>query len=145
MKLIGMLSDVVSALFKKPATTKYPYVKTEPPERYRAKLAYTASNCTGCMQCVRDCPTRTIKIIVIDRKTKQFVMTYNIGECVYCKQCVYNCKFDALHMTNKMWESAAGSKGGFQMYYGKKEYIDRILAESNNPSSQSTVIEEKQS
>ena len=141
MKLIGMLADVLRSIFIKPATTKYPYIKQDPPERYRAKLAYTAANCTGCMQCVRDCPTQTIKILVIDRKAKQFVMTYNIGECVYCKQCVYNCKFDALHMTNKLWEAASDSKAGFQMIYGKRENIDKVLAESAEKNSKTTAEE----
>ena len=68
MKLVECYLMLFQHCLKRPATTKYPYVKTDPPERYRAKLAYTASNCTGCMQCVRDCPTRTIKIIVVDRK-----------------------------------------------------------------------------
>ncbi|MHC1770969.1 MAG: 4Fe-4S binding protein [Flexilinea sp.] len=127
MKLIGMFQDLIESLFKKSATQTYPYKKNPVPDRYHGRLDYDASKCTGCMMCVRDCPAETIKIKVIDRKTKQFVMTYNIGECVYCKQCVFNCKFDALHMTNLMWESASDSKEGFQLYFGKQEHIDGLL------------------
>lgn len=128
MKLIGIIKDAVTSLFKKPATITYPFKEEPVPKRYRARLDYNALKCTGCMLCMRDCPANTIKINVIDRKAKQFVMTYNIGECVYCMQCVFNCRFDALHMTNKNWESASDAKKTFQLYYGKKEHIDTLLA-----------------
>ncbi len=138
MRLIGMLQDVVKSLFVKPSTQNYPYKKRAVPARYHGRLEYDATKCTGCMMCVRDCPAETIKIEIVDRKAKQFFMTYNIGECVYCKQCVYNCRFDALHMTNQMWESASDTKEGFQLYFGKQEYIDAFLenkAAGNNPAA----------
>jgi len=131
MKLIGMIQDVLSSMFKKSATISYPFKPSPPPERYHGRLDYNAAKCTGCMLCTRDCPAQTIQIKVIDRKAKQFVMTYNIGECVFCKQCVFNCKFDALHMTNLMWESASDSKDGFQLYFGRQEHIDSLLKQKN--------------
>ncbi len=138
MRLIGMLGDVVKSLFAKSATQNYPYKKKDVPERYHGRLDYDATKCTGCMMCVRDCPTETIKIEIVDRKTKQFFMTYNIGECVYCKQCVYNCRFDALHMTNKMWESASDQRETFQLYFGKQEYIDAFLEKRAAESTPAT-------
>lgn len=140
MKIIGMIQDVIASLFTKTATQPYPFKKRPVPERFRGRLDYIAPNCTGCMMCVRDCPSDTIKIKIIDRKTKQFVMTYNIGECVFCKQCVINCRFDALHMTNQMWESASDSKEGFQLYFGKQEHIDAVLAMQS--AEKSSTIEE---
>ena len=129
MKLIGMFKDAAKSLISKPATVPYPVVRKEAPERYHGMLDWDPTKCTGCTLCMKDCPASTIKIHIIDRKTKQFVMSYNIGRCVYCKQCVQNCKFGALHMTNKNWESAAPSKDSFQVYFGKKELIDKVMAE----------------
>jgi formate hydrogenlyase subunit 6/NADH:ubiquinone oxidoreductase subunit I len=140
MKLIGIINDAVTSLFRKPATIAYPAKNKPVPERYRARLDYNASKCTGCMLCMRDCPTNTIKINVIDRKAKQFVMTYNIGECVYCMQCVFNCRFDALQMTNKCWESASDAKKTFQIYYGKKEHIDFLLANKDQPAADQSEV-----
>ena len=127
MKLIGMLQDVLSSAVKVSATEKYPKVRKEAPERYHGRLAYDPNQCKGCLACMRSCPTSTIQIHVIDRKAKQYVMSYNIGRCVTCAQCVEECKFGALTMTNQNWENASPSKGCFDIYYGSKENIEKVL------------------
>ncbi len=49
MKLIGMLNEVVTSLFKKAVTVKYPESDVPVPERYRGRLDYAPDKCTGCM------------------------------------------------------------------------------------------------
>lgn len=129
--LIGMFTEAAGSLLKKTATVPYPVVRNEVPKRYHGRLDYDPTKCMGCMLCMKDCPAQTITIHIIDRKAKQFVMSYNIGHCIYCKQCVQNCKFGALSMTNQMWETAAPSKDSFQCYFGKQEYIDGLLAKQS--------------
>lgn len=127
MKLLGMISDEIESLFSKTATVSYPKKEYQVPERFHGLLDYDPSKCVGCSMCMRDCPAATIHIYPVDRKNKQFVMSYNIGQCCYCKQCVLNCKFNALSMTNKGWESASLYKKEFQLYFGTKENINKVL------------------
>jgi formate hydrogenlyase subunit 6/NADH:ubiquinone oxidoreductase subunit I len=55
-------------------------------------------------------------------------MEYHADRCTYCAQCVQNCRFDCLGMSPTQWELAALTKQPFEVYYGKEEDIQAILA-----------------
>lgn len=92
-----MIREVLKSLFKKPATSRYPFVKTAMPEKFRGKLKFYPERCIGCKLCMRDCPSNAIKIIKVGEKS--FEAEIDLGKCIYCAQCVDSCLKKALEAT----------------------------------------------
>lgn len=92
-----MVREVLTSLFRKPATVFYPYVKVLMPDRFRGKIKFTPSRCIGCKLCMRDCPTNCITITKVG--DKQFQADFDLDRCIYCAQCVDTCPKDALEAT----------------------------------------------
>jgi len=137
MKFGTMLKDIVESFFKKTATQMYPEEKIAPPERYRGELMYDPKACTGCCLCTKDCPSKAIELVILDRAAKRFVLKYHRDRCVYCGQCVVNCKFKCMGMSNEDWEHAVLKKD-FMVYYGKDEDVAQFLESLTAPTAEST-------
>jgi len=92
-----MFREAFSHLLKKPATIKYPFVKSEMPDNFRGKLIFDQSSCIGCKICMKDCPAFAITITKIADKV--FDAFIDLDKCIYCAQCVDSCPKNALHAT----------------------------------------------
>lgn len=92
-----MVGEVLTSLFRKPATVLYPYFKVKMPNRFRGKIKFTPSLCIGCKLCMRDCPTNCITITKVGEK--QFQAEFDLDRCIYCAQCVDTCPKRALEAT----------------------------------------------
>jgi len=130
MTIGAMLGDILESLFKKPVTERYPFERKPAPERLRGKLYWEPEKCSGCQLCVKDCPADAIELIVLDKVAKRFVMRYNPARCTYCGQCVDNCRFDCLGLSSEEWELAALNRDAFEVFYGKEEDIETLLAQT---------------
>jgi formate hydrogenlyase subunit 6/NADH:ubiquinone oxidoreductase subunit I len=128
MKFAMMLKDVLRSFVQSPITEKYPFVKKPAPDRLRGKLTWNPEKCSGCCLCSKDCPSNAIELITIDKKAKRFVMRYHEDRCTYCVQCVQNCRFECLGMSSSDWEMAALTKAPFDVYYGKDDDVNAVLA-----------------
>lgn len=124
-----MVTDVVRSFFQKPVTQKYPFERTAAPDRFRGKLVWDLSKCTGCQLCIKDCPADALELITIDRATKRFVMRFHSDRCTYCAQCVVNCRFKCLELSHEEWELAALNKDPFTVNYGRTEDVESFLAQ----------------
>ncbi len=124
MPIGSMVSDVVRSFFTKPVTRQYPFERKEAPEKFRGKLVWDLSNCTGCQLCIKDCPAEAIELVVMDRANKRFVMRFHSDRCTYCSQCVVNCRFKCLSLSSGDWELASMDKKAFTVYYGRNEDVD---------------------
>jgi formate hydrogenlyase subunit 6/NADH:ubiquinone oxidoreductase subunit I len=93
-----MIKEVLGTIFKKPATTKYPYTKAEVPEGFRGEIIFHADKCIGCKLCMKDCPTGAITIKEVGEK--KFEAVIDLGKCIYCAQCVDSCPKKALEVTS---------------------------------------------
>ena len=127
MKFPTMLGDVMQSLVRKPITERYPFERKEAPENLRGRVEYDATKCTGCTLCVKDCPSKALDLIVVDKASKRFVMRYHLDRCTYCAQCVETCRFGSLSMSDTQWELAALTKEPFAILMGKKEDVAAAL------------------
>lgn len=130
MTIGAMLGDILESLLKKPVTERYPFERKPAPERLRGKLYWEPEKCSGCQLCVKDCPADAIELIVLDKVAKRFLMRYNPDRCTFCGQCVENCRFDCLGLSSEEWELAALNRDAFEVFYGKEEDIETLLAQT---------------
>jgi formate hydrogenlyase subunit 6/NADH:ubiquinone oxidoreductase subunit I len=128
MKIGVMFGDVAKSLFRKPVTERYPFERSEAPQRFRGQLTWKPENCTGCGLCAMDCPAQAIEVIVIDKKAKRFVLRYHEDRCTFCAQCVHSCRQGSLEMSNEIWEMAALNKDTFTIYSGDEQDIALVLS-----------------
>ena len=113
--LEGLLVTLKTAL-RRPVTAQYPDPgkRLEVADRYMGFPALTwdydvgESYCTGCMVCIRDCPTQCMSATMKDNplhaegtsRRRKIVDEFeiNLGRCILCGICVDVCNFDAIEM-----------------------------------------------
>lgn len=110
-----MIKQVLQSLFKKPATSRYPFKKSPMPENYRGKIIFHSELCVGCQMCVKDCPSNAIKIKKVG--DKKFVAEFDLAKCIYCAQCVNSCARKALEST-KEFELASLDREKLKVAFG---------------------------
>ncbi len=92
-RMFTFAGRVIGNLFKKPATTQYPFEPAEYPERMRGHIRIEIENCILCGLCMRSCPSRAIRV---DRKAGTW--TIERFDCVQCGFCVATCPKKCLFM-----------------------------------------------
>ncbi len=101
-----MVKELLAHLFKKPATSKYPFVKAEVPEGFRGKQVYDANLCISCGLCSRDCPAKAIEMVEVEGKRRPL---FHLDLCVFCYQCAESCPRNAIK-SSAFFELAAINK-----------------------------------
>ena len=104
---------------RKPVTAQYPEPdkRLDIDERYMGFPAllwdYTVDEpyCTGCMVCIRECPTQCMSATMKDNplheegksKRRKIVDDFeiNLARCIVCGICVDVCNFDAIEMSHE--------------------------------------------
>ncbi|MFC1501471.1 4Fe-4S binding protein [Elusimicrobiota bacterium] len=118
MKKIGaMIPQLFASLFKKVATENYPFEKYDKPEHFRGRIIFDPLKCIGCQLCVKDCPSKAIKINKLG--DKEFECIIDLARCVFCGQCVYICPKQALK-SSKDFELAQLTKKNFKDVFNAK-------------------------
>ncbi len=92
-KISPMFHEVISHIFKKPATGKYPFVKCQPAEGFRGRQVYDIDLCIGCGLCSRDCPAKAIEMVEVEGKKRPM---FYLDRCVFCYQCAESCARNAI-------------------------------------------------
>ena len=120
--MIGFLEGLYVTLktaLRKPVTDQYP----DPERRHQIAPRYMGfpallwdydvpePYCTGCMVCIRACPTQCMSAEMMDNlkhaeetsRRRKIVETFEIslGRCILCGICVDVCNFDAIEMSHE--------------------------------------------
>jgi NADH-quinone oxidoreductase subunit I len=104
-------------LGKKPVTAQYPDQHLPVQHRYMGFPALLWDEtgdepfCTGCMVCVRECPTQCMTAVMHDNPNfteglshrRKIIETFeiNLNRCILCGICVDVCAFDAIEMSHE--------------------------------------------
>lgn len=154
--MLATLKGLVTTLawaFRKPVTAQYPKQHLPIQPRYMGFPALlwddTAGEpfCTGCMVCVRECPTQCMKAEMKDNPLQQEGKSHrrkiierfeiNWNRCILCGICVEVCNFDAIEMSHVHelgGYARAGSRVTLQelLKYGR-EFQERSGWKPSNP------------
>lgn len=67
-------------------------------DRFRGFLSVRASQCIGCLQCMKTCPIDCIAIGTEMREKQRFLVRFDIDQakCMYCGLCVEICPTQAI-------------------------------------------------
>ncbi len=120
--MIGFLEGLVVTLkttLRRPVTAQYP----DPNKRIQVAARFMGfpaltwdaeiaePYCTGCMVCIRDCPTQCMSAQMKDNplfeegksRRRKIIEEFeiNLGRCILCGICVDVCNFDAIEMSHE--------------------------------------------
>ena len=118
--MLGSLKGLMITLrtmLRKPVTVQYPNEHLPIAPRFMGfpALMWDAKIvepfCTGCMVCIRYCPTQCMTATMMDNPLKadgksprrKIVETFeiNLSRCILCGICVDVCNFDAIEMSHE--------------------------------------------
>jgi formate hydrogenlyase subunit 6/NADH:ubiquinone oxidoreductase subunit I len=126
-----VFSEVIAHLFKKPATSTYPFTPAKPMPQFRGRIDFESAKCIGCQMCVKVCPAKAIQIKLSAEQPpapaqvegqppvaakKKFDCFMDLGCCVYCWQCAETCPKKAL-ITTQDFELAKIKRQDLKRHY----------------------------
>jgi len=146
-------------LFRKPVTAHYPDQHLPVQDRYMGFPALlwdeTAAEpfCTGCMVCVRECPTQCMSAQMHDNPKfesgeshrRKIIETFeiNLNRCILCGICVDVCAFDAIEMTHEHELSSFarnGARSDLELLLGQgRKYMAETRWQAVNPEKNVAV------
>lgn len=155
------LAVTIKTAFRKPVTEQYP----DPDKRHQVAERYMGfpallwdygvpePYCTGCMVCVRACPTQCMSAQMTDNpkqadglsRRRKIIEEFeiNLGRCILCGICVDVCNFDAIEMSHEH-ELSKYERNGNRADLGKllemgREYQGKTGWSPSNPAKNSGV------
>lgn len=93
---MGMTTDVLRNIFKKPFTLDYPKKKTKVSVHFRGNIYVDKPTCIGCYLCQVNCPTGAI---VVNKKTKKAEV--DLGLCILCGLCNDVCPVKCIYFPSE--------------------------------------------
>ncbi len=128
-------------------TIQYPEEKWPMPERSRGMVVLLSDketgdlNCTGCMLCMRACPTAAIRIDAPrGEDKKRYVKQFDVdlGLCCFCGLCEEACNFCAIKLAPK-YEFSAESKDDLYWDMKKLQEVGRDVDYVDTRKKKKTV------
>ncbi len=121
-----MMKEISLALFRKPSTQQYPFVKVHAPEGFRGRQVFHSDRCISCGLCARDCPADAIEMFESSGKK---IPLFHLERCIFCYVCVENCPRNAI--TGSTFYEMASTKKADLTLKTDESVLDGDLAESD--------------
>jgi formate hydrogenlyase subunit 6/NADH:ubiquinone oxidoreductase subunit I len=118
VKVSPMLKEVISQIFRKPATQKYPEVKPKVPDGFRGRQIFDINLCISCGLCARDCPAKAIEMADVEGKKRPL---FHLDLCIFCYQCAESCPRNAIK-SSEVFELASTDKSNLVVKPNKKSH-----------------------
>ena len=118
---MAMVKELLRNLFKKPATSKYPFEKKLPFKGFRGRPIWDMTRCTGCRLCYLDCPSGAIEI---NGKGLKAEFKHHLDRCLFCGQCEEVCPVNAITMTTEY--ELASFKRSEMIFEFKRKKIENL-------------------
>ncbi len=101
---MGMTTEVLKNMLKKPFTKDYPRKKSVVSKNFRGKIHVDRKKCIGCFLCQINCPTGAI---TVDKDSKK--ASVDGGLCILCSMCAEVCPVRCIFFTSE-YETAVRKK-----------------------------------
>ena len=104
MSFLNFTSLTLPSIFKKKETLEYPFVKKEPYDGLKGKIAIEEGKCILCGKCSKACPCEAIEV---SRPKK--IWSIDHFRCITCSSCIDACPKKCLSMDPE-YESVSRTK-----------------------------------
>ncbi len=125
IKMPQMIREIAAAIFKKPFTRQYPFMRPEVPEGLRGRQIFHPDRCISCGLCARDCPAEAIEMVEVSGKKMPLI---HLDRCIFCYVCIENCPRNAL-TESTFYELASTSKEGLALRPEKSNLKEEVTEE----------------
>lgn len=110
---LGIITELIKNLLKKPMTVRFPYESIPIPEGYRGEHEFDIDRCIGCGLCANICPNRAIEMVEAPEEDKdeqpEFYPQIDLGKCCFCGLCQDRCPHGAIELTKNFFLSTFDS------------------------------------
>ncbi|MCD6363765.1 MAG: NADH-quinone oxidoreductase subunit I [Synergistetes bacterium] len=106
---LGVIYKLITNLFSKPMTVRFPTESIPIPDGYRGEHIYNIEKCTSCGLCAKVCPNRAIEMVEAPEDEKEWYpkkyVKIDVGKCCFCALCQDICPTGALKLTKSFFLS----------------------------------------